>query len=408
MAASFAYGTGSSWFDPTTGAVKQVSLYYYRGGTEDPITVYTTSSLSIPHPWPVLSTGYGKVPPVWIGDQAAPGYRVRVFDQWSTLIEDVDNIPTPALPPLPPEPDVGILPGDSRLYATGDISIAFSNAQPRTGFVLCNGGSIGKTGSPNVVDGGRANDDTHNLFLWLWGQDTFGLLAVLPSGRGATAEGDWSAGRAIRTPDLMGRSIIGMSPMGAGSVHPNRLAGITFAAGDQAKVGSYGGIASKSISMAEMPIHKHTLTETSHTHTGTTGNDSPDHVHSGTTGPQNANHYHNVNGITDNQGAHAHLYDRYSASGANTQQAGSNQARNPVATWTDTQGTHYHNMNFDSGLESAVHAHGFTSGGASVRHQHPFTTAPSTTGGIAMADMGGGAAVQFMQPFYQLAIYMKL
>ena len=297
----FAYGSGGSWFDPATGAVKDVSLYYYRAGTLDPITVYTTSALAIPHPVPVLSTGYGRVPPVWIGEIADPGYRVRIFDQWSTLVEDVDNIPGPGTAGSSGGGGGGTInPGDSRLIATGDVVMSLNN-QRRLGFVLCNGGSIGKTGSTNVVDGGRANDDTNALFLWLWGQDIYGTLAVLPS-RGSTAAGDWTANKAIRTPDLMGRVVVGNDTMGAGALTKNRLAGITDAAGDQVKIGSYGGAAPvKTLSIAEMPAHNHGITETPHSHSVSV----PAHSHTAS-GSSDSQGSHSHTGSTNVTGAHTH------------------------------------------------------------------------------------------------------
>ena len=68
-----------SFFDDATGAVKSASLYFYNAGTLDPITVYTDALLSIPHPSPVVTTGFGRVPMVWVGEIAP--YRVRAFDQ---------------------------------------------------------------------------------------------------------------------------------------------------------------------------------------------------------------------------------------------------------------------------------------------------------------------------------------
>ena len=415
MAASLAYGSGGSWFDPTTGAVKAVSLYYYRGGTEDPITVYTTSDLSIPHAIPVLSTGHGRVPPVWIGDQPDPGYRVRVFDQWSVLVEDVDNIPTPAPPIPPPEPDVGILPGDPRLYATGDIVMSFSNAQPRAGFVLCNGGSIGKTGSTNVVDGGRANDDTKALFEWLWGQDLYGLLPVLPS-RGATATGDFNDGKAIRTPDLMGRFPIGMDAMGAPA--KNRLAGITFAAGDQAKVGSYGGAAPiKTLTLAEMPAHNHGVTDPKHSHagSGTTAGESVAHTHAlnFNTSGRSANHTHTFSGQTDIQGAHSHAATGFYAGGGagSVNYSASGPVLNKNEINTQSAGAHQHGYSGTTSGESVDHVHAVigTSAGNSVGHTHTYSfTTDSKATGITVNSAGSGASWTLMSPFLQLCFHIKL
>ena len=165
----------TSYFDPSTGAAKSVSMYFYRAGTLDPITVYISSDLGTPHAIPVLSSGYGRIPPIWIGeidpDPQLNFYRVRVFDQYSTLVEDVDFLPG-GVETLHedegPPPETGVLPDDVHLNKTGDLIFTMANTlSPRAGCVLCNGQTIGKAGST----ANRANDDTKNLYFWLWGQD---------------------------------------------------------------------------------------------------------------------------------------------------------------------------------------------------------------------------------------------
>jgi microcystin-dependent protein len=137
----------------------------------------------------------------------------------------------------------------------------------------------------------------------------------------------------FRIPDLRGRTPIG--PNGNGSAENN----------ESRSVGAYGG---------------DTRLQT-HTHTGTTGNQSADHSHSGTTGTVSADHTHGVNG---NQ--------------FGTQVVGiSSGAGGNFGVWADAggnfgfRGNHGHS----TGGISANHTHGFTTGGVSANHTHSFTSA---------------------------------
>lgn len=397
---AFAYGSGQSWFDPATGAVKQVSLYYYRAGTLDPITVFTTSDLSIPFPIPVLSTGYGKVPPIWVGEIEDPGYRVRVFDQYSQLVEDVDNIPGPMVPSSGGGGGGGTInPGDPRLYATGDIVMGFSNAQPRTGFVLCNGKEIGPTGSPNVTAGGRANDDTEALFKYLWGQDVHGMLAIVPS-RGTTADGDWIAKKGLKVPDFMGRVPVGMDAMGT-SPGLARLAGVTFTAGQQDWVGATAGAARRTLTVAQIPAHNHSISETvgGHLHSVTIGGHT--HVVSGSTSAAGG---HTHTGDTDEEANHTHTVPSGGGTVSLAPQAPvvSSAAAGGAQT-TGAAGKHTHNLNIDA---VANHSHTVSLTAASAGGGTYNTT--SATAGITSASVGSGETFDTVQPLITVCFFMKL
>jgi hypothetical protein len=334
---AMAHVSGGSWFDPQTGAVKQASLYFYRAGTLDPITVYVGSDLSTPHPVPVLTTGYGRVPAVWVGEIEPPGYRIRVFDQFSTLMEDIDNIPGPSGASAGGGGGGTVDPGDPHLLRTGELIFAFSNAQPRPGAVLCNGKTIGSASS----SANNAHADYYALFIHLWGQDLYGLLPVLPT-RGATAEGDWAANKALTLPDFQGRVAVGMDAMGA--LAQNRLTGVPMSVGTQEKVGATGGEALHKLLLAEGPNHNHNITvsETSHRHWIT----GVDHLHgASTTVVEVGNHQH---GGTTGQDYpdHAHDYTRAISSGFSPYNAAG----------------------------SAAVAQGATTNGANARHQHDFST----------------------------------
>ena len=227
--------------------VRPARLFFYRPQTEDPITVYTDALLSVPHPQPLPTGGSGRVPPVYIGEEP---YRIRVFDSYGQLVEDIDYLPgaVDAGGSTPPTPDTVI--------KTGDYILAFTNGAARSGCVRANGGHIGKEGAAGTgYDIERINDDTMALYKYLWGQDS-GNTLVIVGGKGASADNDWELLKLMTLPDLCGRSLRGIDGMG-GPVK-NRLSSLTFASGNEDTVGSAGGSATHILTTAEMPSHSHT------------------------------------------------------------------------------------------------------------------------------------------------------
>jgi hypothetical protein len=400
---AMAFVSGQSWFDPYDGKVLQASLYFYRAGTLDPITVYVSSDLGTPHATPVLTMGSGRVPPVWVGEMPDPGYRIRVFDQFSALLEDIDNIPGPVIPG-----EVGdggtVLPTDVHLLRTGEIIFAFANSPARPGAVLCNGTFIGDPLAP-VGAGGRANADCQNLFKWLWGQDTWGALAMT-SPRGPSADSDWAAHKGIAVPDLMGRVLIGLDGMG-GVTPKNRLAGVAFAAGDQVKIGSYGGEATATLTAAMVPDHAHTVTELPHTHTGA----APDHLHNNAVGigTSGSPHQHYVEGYTGTETVnHRHTSN---AGGAATQGFGDTGGR--VAAYSSTytsydDANHQHYFANWSRAGDGAHAHNAIHYPAGADRSLAFTTSAVATGITVAPTTGGGGAHTNTQPFMTMCVYMVL
>jgi len=237
--------------------VRPARLYFYRPGTEDGYTVYTEPTLGIPYEQPVLTGGSGRVPPIYIGEDP---YRIRVFDSYGSLIEDIDY-----LPGAQAATEGGGGGGDptapGAVLQTGDMFFAMAGAgNPRTGCVRANGGLIGPVGfDPTAYPGQveRQNADTHALFVWLWGQDGANVLEVVPGGRGTgTAEDDWVLNKAIRLPDLRGRTIVGGDHMGRPD--SGRISGIPIT-GHPFWAGSSGGVASATMSTSQMPSHSHVI-----------------------------------------------------------------------------------------------------------------------------------------------------
>ena len=235
--------------------VRPARLYFYKPNTEDSYTVYTEPTLGIPYDQPVLTGGSGRVPPIYIGQDP---YRIRVYDSYGSLVEDIDYLPGAV--------DVGdggggggdpTAPG--AVLQTGDMFFAMSGAgNPRTGCVRANGGLICPVGFDSTAYPGqveRRNDDAHALFVLLWGQDGANVLEVVPGGKGAAAEDDWVANKAIRLPDLRGRAIVGTAHM---NIPSDRLNGITIT-GHPYWSGSSGGSATSTMTAAQMPSHAHVV-----------------------------------------------------------------------------------------------------------------------------------------------------
>lgn len=388
----------SSYFDPNTGAVMAVDLYFYKAGTLDPLPVYADSGLSVLHTQPLPSTGYGRVPAVFIGELPDPGYRVRVFNQYSELVEDLDNLPGAVVPDGGGGGGGPVEPDDVHLLKTGDYVFATRNATPREGAVLANGLTIGSATSTAT---GRANDDAHDLFVLLWGADEYGLLPVLPS-RGASAEGDWLANKVITLPDLQCMSLIGMDAMGVAAT--GRLAGVPMqsAPHQPARVFARGGTALHTLTGAQNGAHTHTGTAQSagaHTHTGDADNGGA-HTHSGSTNAAGThNHGGSTSSVTGGLIYNNSVYGGYTLSQANPQvvltitQGQTNTSIDHIHA-ISSDGSHSHTVTIPS---SGAHGHTLTiaSGGA---HTHS----------VVVDSAGEGAAHNNTPLFVTAAVYLVL
>lgn len=102
------------------------------------------------------------------------------------------------------------------------------------GWVLANGGTIG-----NAVSGAdRANADTNDLYVLFW-NNMADAQAPVAGGRGAGAQADFDAGKALTVPDMRGRFPVGTGGTGP-SIH-----------------GGTGGAETHTLVEAEMPSHTH-------------------------------------------------------------------------------------------------------------------------------------------------------
>lgn len=108
----------------------------------------------------------------------------------------------------------------------------------------------------------------------------------------------------------------------------------------------------------------------SHTHSGTTANESTSHTHSGTTGTESQQHSHNITGTP----------------GGGTGATSGGQTISDIGTFT-------------SGTENQSHTHSFTTGTESNNHNHTFTT----DGGAGL----NGSAFSIMPPYLTVAFLIR-
>lgn len=235
--------------------------YFYEAGTTTPLTAYRDYGLTTVHPNPLETDGYGRFPAVFL-DEVDEFYRVRVTTPGGSILYDSDTIPIigpsegGGSPPAPVDPNA--------LYDTGDLKVRYGEGFV-DGYVRGNGRSIG-TATSGATE--RANSDCQTLYEFLWNADP--NLAVA-GGRGGSANADWSANKPLDLPDFRGRAVIGLDDMG------NIAAGIITGA---TELGWKGGSQSHTLTISEMPSHKHDVTVSAggaHTPTipkGTTGGGS--------------------------------------------------------------------------------------------------------------------------------------
>jgi len=122
-------------------------------------------------------------------------------------------------------------------FLTGDVKITVRPTAP-PGWVIMNDGTIG-----DALSGGttRANDDTEDLFILLWGQIPDSWCPV-SGGRGASAAADFTAHKTITLLRTLGRAI---ACAGSGAGLTPRV------------VGEYLGEEAHQQSVAELAMHTH-------------------------------------------------------------------------------------------------------------------------------------------------------
>jgi len=225
--------------NPYVGA----KAYFFDANTTSPRTVYRDSGLGISHDHPVVANAAGIFPAVFLpsGD-----YRLRVTDAQGVTIWDVDGISAPTAGAAT-DPGAGST-NPTLLARTGDIKDRY-DVGPHTGWVRCNGRTIGNATSGATE---RASADCEALFVFLWTID--GGLFV-SGGRSATAAGDFAASKTILLPDFRLRVRAGLGRMG--SDESPIMPGNFVDSGNNDLLGTTAGRSAIALTIDQMPAHDH-------------------------------------------------------------------------------------------------------------------------------------------------------
>jgi hypothetical protein len=151
------------------------------------------------------------------------------------------------------------LPGTA---APGALTASLSGTAPNT--VPANGLTVGNASS-NATN--RANVDTYWLFGMIWNNCINAVCPIYTSSgsastRGASAQADWNANKAIATWSSFGRGVIGVDGV------TGRLTGVPIIAGSANASGSLLGENLHTLVTSEIPSHQHSvfLKDNGHTH----------------------------------------------------------------------------------------------------------------------------------------------
>jgi hypothetical protein len=214
-------------------------LYLIQAGTTStPQNCYQDSGLTIPWPNPITLDSAGRIPQLFCDDGSI---KIRLTNSAGVQQLVQDNL-------LIVGPSGGGGGGGTvdatTILATGDFKMVYGTG-PLTGFVRCNGRTIGSATSGATE---RANSDAQALFEYLWGADS--NLSV-SGGRGVSANADWVANKTLTLPDCRNVALAGLGDMG--NSDRGLFSGVTFGSGNSTTLGSFLGAGTRTLLTANLP-----------------------------------------------------------------------------------------------------------------------------------------------------------
>ena len=239
-------------------------LYIIQAGTvSTPQNAYQDTGLTILLPNPIPLDAAGRIPQFFLADGQI---KVRLQDSMGVVKFVADNL-------LVIGPSAGGGGGGGSVDATtvlqtGDIKVRYDNAVI-SGFVRCNGLTIGDASSGATERPDSPGNGTQPLFLYLWNVDS--TLVVKPGGRGASAAADWAAHKQLTLPDCRSVLIGGVDAMGSGS-NRNNWQNVVFSKGNAFTLGAVGGRTNTNVTLGTPNLPPYTPTGTVATTTTITSN----------------------------------------------------------------------------------------------------------------------------------------
>jgi hypothetical protein len=210
MATSICYNpTPMTLYEADGDRASGAKAYFYEARSTTPLSSFTDAPMTTPHPWPVVATGYGVLPPIYLAK--GQEYKVRIEDAAGNILYAADGLDNPSEAESGGGGGGGIVTSAAQIHQTGDI-VWNASAADREGWVRCNGKTISPTAGPGTA---MNNDICQNLFKYFWDNFPDAICAVTPGGRGANAQADWdTSAKAIATLDMRGYGAAGLDDMG--------------------------------------------------------------------------------------------------------------------------------------------------------------------------------------------------
>jgi hypothetical protein len=242
---------------PVVGA----QLFIYQVGTVQQLQqVFSDPALTLPIANPMIADANGRLPMFYL----APGsVHVRLTDASGVVQFDY---PSMLVIGAAGGSSSGGAVDPSSIASTGDMKFR-PTSESLVGWVKLNAQTIG---SPTSGATGRANNDTQNLFVYLWNNFTNAKCPV-SGGRGANGLADFQANKTIGLPDWRGRGPIGLDDMQNTPLGLLQALNVTSPGDTVTTPAALGGQAVHMMTNAEVAPHTHgmTINDPGHQHGGT-------------------------------------------------------------------------------------------------------------------------------------------